>query len=120
MSPASQQAWVERDGRVVAVPVDFLSAGDMVRVYAGDQIPVDGEVVSGKALVDQKTLTGEATGVPKEPGDTVYALTSVSDGQITGTRETYRQGDPGRARGPDDRGGAALRYRYPELRFPDR
>lgn len=83
MSTATQRAWLDRDGTLVSVPVDRLSAGDLVVVYPGDRVPVDGVVVAGRGLIDQKLLTGEATPAPKEPGDPVYALTVVADGQLS-------------------------------------
>lgn len=83
MSPATQQAWIERGGSLVSVPVESLQAGDVVHVYPGDQIPVDGKILSGEGLVDQKTLTGESAPVRKRVGDTVLALTSLTDGQIS-------------------------------------
>jgi Cu2+-exporting ATPase len=82
LSPQGQQAWVERDGVVIGIPVDRLVPGDIVRVYPGDQIPADGMVLQGEALVDQKTLTGESTPVPKREGDSVFALSFVADGQL--------------------------------------
>lgn len=82
MAPSSQQAWVRRSGTLVAVPVSDLAAGDVVYVYPGDSVPVDGAVVSGRALLDQKLLTGEPEPVVKLPGDTVFALTIVVDGDL--------------------------------------
>ncbi len=83
LSPAGQRAWREVDGDVVSVAVESLEAGDIVIVYPGDHIPVDGVVSSGRAVVDQKILTGESVPVLREPGDPVFALTSVADGQLS-------------------------------------
>ena len=44
---------------------------------------MDGVVVSGRAVVDQKVLTGESRPVTKETGDPVFALTMVEDGQVS-------------------------------------
>lgn len=82
MSPENQRAWVERDGRVVSVPVSELAPGDTALVYPGDLLPADGVVTHGKALVDQKALTGEPEAVLKEPGERVYALSAVVDGHL--------------------------------------
>ena len=81
MSPAGQTAWMECDGAILSVKVDKLIPGSIVLVYPGDQIPVDGEIVEGRILVDQKLLTGESVPVAKEAGDPVFALTLVADGQ---------------------------------------
>ena len=44
---------VERDGEQERVELATLVPGDIVLVNGGDQIPVDGEVLDGKALIDQ-------------------------------------------------------------------
>ena len=75
-------AWVVRDGRKIRVAIDELREGDEVVVYPGELVPVDGTVLAGRALVDQKMLTGESIPVEKEEGATVYAATVVSDGKL--------------------------------------
>lgn len=75
-------AWVERDGQKQQVPVGEVKVGDTVIVYPGEQIPVDGEVLRGKALIDQQKLTGESVPVVREAGQIVYASTLVREGEI--------------------------------------
>lgn len=82
-----RQTWVVREGRVVAVPADRVIAGERVEVHPGELILVDGPVHSGIALVDQSTLTGEATPVRRTLGDTVYAGTLVREGALQVTAE---------------------------------
>ena len=82
MSPAGQHAWVEQDGVILSMSLEELNSGDIVLVYPGDQIPVDGVIVGGRALVDMKILTGESTPVAKELGDTVFALATLVDGHV--------------------------------------
>ena len=69
----------------MTVTVDRLAlrAGDLVRVVPGEVIPVDGEVVTGAAAVDEATLTGEPLLVPKAAGDAVSAGTGVFEGPLT-------------------------------------
>jgi heavy metal translocating P-type ATPase len=83
MSPAGQLAWKSIEGDLVATSVEDLSPGDIVCVYPGDLIPVDGTVIHGKALIDQKILTGESAPVARSVGESVFALTTVADGQIS-------------------------------------
>ncbi len=83
MSPAGQSAWKQIGEEVTSTPVDELIAGDIVCVYPGDLIPVDGIVTNGKALIDQKLLTGEPAPVTRTVGDSVFALTTIADGQIS-------------------------------------
>ena len=78
-----KMAWVLRDDVVVAVPVSALVTGDTVVVHSGEMIPVDGEVLTGHAMVDQKTITGESLPVSRTEGDLVYAATAVGEGYIT-------------------------------------
>src|SRR5262245_44181091 len=77
-----QSAWVVRGKTKEQVPVDQLKRGDVVVVYPGERIPIDGKVISGKASVDQQTLTGESLPVDKVPGSSVYAATVVCDGKL--------------------------------------
>lgn len=78
----TQFAWVVRDGEKMKVRVEDLLDGDQVVVYPGDLIPVDGTVVSGRATVDQKILTGESMPVVRGVRDQVYAATVVRDGKL--------------------------------------
>ncbi|NES64581.1 MAG: heavy metal translocating P-type ATPase [Okeania sp. SIO2D1] len=75
-------AWVERDGEKQQIPSDQVKQGDTVIVYPGEQIPVDGEVLQGEAVIDQQQLTGESMPVVGKPGTLVYASTLVRSGQI--------------------------------------
>jgi heavy metal translocating P-type ATPase len=75
-------AWVVRDGAIVSVPARELAVGDEVAVYPGEMISVDGEIVDGRALIDQKTITGEGLPVSRGPGEPAFAATVVRDGQI--------------------------------------
>ena len=75
----------EDDADPMTVVVDRLAlrAGDLVRVLPGEVIPVDGQVVTGAAAVDEATLTGEPLLVPKSVGDDVSAGTGVFEGPLT-------------------------------------
>ena len=75
-------ATVVVDAKETKTPLDDIRRGDMVAVYAGEQIPVDGTVVSGDAMVDQHTLTGESAPVEKTNGDRAFASTVILAGQI--------------------------------------
>ena len=76
-------AWIVKDGVVVAIPASELVAGDTIVVYPGEMIPVDGEIVHGHAMIDQKTITGEGLPVSRSVGEAVFAATIVREGQLT-------------------------------------
>lgn len=79
---APQTARVERDGQEVEVPVGTVRVGDVVVVRPGDQIPVDGEVLSGQATVNQSAITGESMPVEVGPGARVFAASFASLGGL--------------------------------------
>ena len=75
-------AWVDRNGTKEQIPVEQVNPGDVVIVYPGEQIPVDGKILRGKAAIDQQKLTGESMPVTREVGQTVYASTLIREGQL--------------------------------------
>lgn len=78
----SQCVWVEREGCKQQIPLEQVMPEDTVIVYPGEQIPVDGSILRGKALIDEQKLTGESMPVVRTKGEEVYASTLVRDGQI--------------------------------------
>lgn len=57
-------------------------AGDVLLVNEGDQVPVDGEILSGDALVNEAIITGESMPLSKTKYDTVIGGTIVQQGNI--------------------------------------
>ncbi|MBO4312468.1 MAG: heavy metal translocating P-type ATPase, partial [Desulfovibrionaceae bacterium] len=78
----AQMVWKLVDGQEVLVPIRNVSIGDTVIVRAGTTIPVDGKVVRGTAAVNQATMTGESIPVCRDVGSSVFAGTTVEDGEI--------------------------------------
>jgi heavy metal translocating P-type ATPase len=79
----TKTAWVLRDGVVTSIPAAQLAIGDEVVAYPGEMIPVDGEIIDGQAMIDQKTITGEGLPVMRSKGEPVFAATVIRDGQLT-------------------------------------
>jgi Cu2+-exporting ATPase len=79
----AKTAWIVKDGTVVSIPASELAVGDEVVVYPGEMIPVDGEIIHGRALIDQKTITGEGLPVTRGQGEAAFAATVIRDGQLT-------------------------------------
>jgi Cu+-exporting ATPase len=75
-------AWVEKNGESVEVETARLRIGDVVRIRAGERIPVDGEVIDGASSLDESLLTGESLPVVKQPGDRVHAGSQNLDGLL--------------------------------------
>nr|WP_153037430.1 HAD-IC family P-type ATPase [Amycolatopsis sp. YIM 10] len=72
---------VRRDGETVELAPNEVVADDVIEMGPGDQIVVDGEVLSGEALeVDESMLTGESDPVVKEAGDQVLSGSFVVAG----------------------------------------
>jgi Cu2+-exporting ATPase len=78
----ARYAWLLVEGREIQVPVRNLNKGDQIVVGTGDQVPVDGVVIHGDAMIDQQSLTGEAAPAEKRKGDQVFAMTVVVAGKI--------------------------------------
>ena len=57
------------NNELVSVDVEQLKIGDHVLIKPGEQVPVDGKVVSGESSFDQSSLTGESVPVSKKAGD---------------------------------------------------
>ncbi len=70
------------DGRVETVPVEAIRPDDHLRVPAHAAVPVDGEVVSGRASLDEAMLTGESMPVERSIGQNVFGGTQVLDGLL--------------------------------------
>ncbi|MBW4676293.1 MAG: cadmium-translocating P-type ATPase [Desmonostoc geniculatum HA4340-LM1] len=82
LSSLGQFVWVERNGIKEQIPIQDVQRGDTVIVYPGEQVPVDGTILRGKALLDEQKLTGESMPVLKRKGQPVFASTLMREGRI--------------------------------------
>ena len=76
-----EKVWLQADGAEVMVPVTQIRAGDSVVVRTGNMIPLDGKVISGEAMINQASMTGESLPVRKTVGSYVYAGTAIEEGE---------------------------------------
>lgn len=83
MSLNVDKVWKETDAGSVLVPVADVQLGDRIVIHTGNVIPLDGKVVSGEAMVNQASITGESLAVRKAEGGYVYAGTVVEEGDCT-------------------------------------
>lgn len=79
---APQTARIDLLGLETEVPLAQVKLGDIVIVRPGEKIPVDGEVTSGQATVDQASITGESMPVEVARGGHVFAATIARLGSI--------------------------------------
>lgn len=78
----AKHATILTNGLERQVPIEEVQAGDILVVRPGEKIPVDGEVISGGAFVDESMITGEAIPVEKQTGDVVIGSTVNKNGMI--------------------------------------
>jgi len=71
------------NGQVEVISAKEVRPGDTLIVNTGDKIPVDGDVLSGNASVNESMLTGESAPVEKGKYDKVIGGTIVEHGNIT-------------------------------------
>jgi Cu+-exporting ATPase len=70
------------NGTIETISAKEVRPGDTLVVNQGDKIPVDGEILSGNASVDEAMLTGESLPVEKDKYDKVIGGTIVVNGNF--------------------------------------
>ncbi|EAA27416.1 calcium P-type ATPase [Neurospora crassa OR74A] len=85
---------VIRSGKSVEISVFDVMVGDVMHLFAGDLIPVDGIFISGHGVkCDESSATGESDLLKKTPADEVFAaLKDIADGKPP--REDIHKLDP--------------------------
>jgi len=79
---APTSAIVLRDGQQIEVMPHLVTPGEIVLVKPGAKVPVDGEVVIGRAAINESAITGESMPVDKIEGDRVFAGTVSQNGVL--------------------------------------
>lgn len=64
------------------IPVDQVLVGDIIAIRPGEQLPVDGTVISGASSVDESMITGESMPVLKQVGSSVTGATINGTGSL--------------------------------------
>lgn len=70
-----KQARIIRDNKEIMINADDIEIGDIVRVIAGETIPVDGVIIKGQSSIDESIMNGESLPVDKYVGDDVLSGT---------------------------------------------
>ncbi len=81
MSLNVDKVWLSSKDGEVLIPVSDVCAGDEIIVRTGNMIPLDGKVISGEAMVNQASMTGESMPVRKTAGSYVYGGTVIEEGE---------------------------------------
>jgi len=76
------QARLLKNDKETMMPVNDVEVGMFVRVRPGENLPVDGTIISGRSDINQASLTGEAIPAEVSKGTSVYAGTTNLTGQI--------------------------------------
>lgn len=71
-----------QSGQVIDAPRKSVAVGDMVLVFPGERFAVDGVIRTGRADVDEQTISGESRAVAKAVGDAVYSGTLNINGDL--------------------------------------
>ncbi|MCW5559966.1 MAG: cation-translocating P-type ATPase, partial [Verrucomicrobiae bacterium] len=73
---------VRDDGSEILTSAAAIEAGDVVRVFPGEPVPVDGRIRSGASFVRETPLSGEPFPVVRRAGDAVLAGSWAEDGEL--------------------------------------
>ncbi|HOU96453.1 MAG TPA: cation-translocating P-type ATPase [Bacteroidales bacterium] len=74
-----KKARVRINGEELVVPIENVKIGDIVIIKPGEQVAVDGELLTDEAQVDESVITGESRPVTKRKGEEILSG-SISDG----------------------------------------
>ena len=62
---------IRPDGTDEEATLDLIVVGDRLRVRPGEKVPVDGEIIEGRAALDESMVTGESMPVTRTVGEVV-------------------------------------------------
>ena len=74
MNPTTARL-IMADGNTKIVDVSELKVGDQLQVLNGDQVPIDGVILSGTTSIDESSINGESIPKEKSKGDGVFGST---------------------------------------------
>ena len=82
MNPTTARL-IKPDGNTEIVEVSELKVGDRLQVLNGDQVPIDGVILSGETSIDESAINGESIPQEKSKGDDVFGSTINGTGTFT-------------------------------------
>ena len=85
-----EKARLMKDGKLSEVLLKEVAIDDLIQVFPGERIPLDGVVLKGESSVDTSSLTGEALPVPVSPGSSVFGG-FINSGGLLDIRVTHTE-----------------------------
>ncbi len=82
MEMAPLEATVIRNGLRSKIMAEDVVENDLVIIQTGEKIPIDGQVVSGRASVNEAAITGESLPISKEKDDKVFSGSILDGGYL--------------------------------------
>ncbi len=77
------------NGETKSIDVEDIKIGDKLKVLNGDQVPIDGIILTGFTTIDESSISGESIPKEKSKGDRVFA--STINGKVTFTMEATKE-----------------------------
>ena len=82
LDAAPATARIVRQDREVVVGVESVAVGETMLLKPGEKIALDGEIIEGRAAIDESSITGESVPAERGAGDAVFAGTIDTDGSL--------------------------------------
>jgi Cd2+/Zn2+-exporting ATPase len=82
MDLSPMMARLKQGDRLKEISAEQVGPGDVVVVFPGEKISVDGQIVSGESAVNEAPITGESVPVDKIPGSSVFAGSLNGEGAL--------------------------------------
>ena len=74
---------VKRENEVLKVSPEEVKIGELIVVKPGEKVPLDGEIVEGKSMLDTSSLTGESMPRDVKIGDEILSGCINQNGLLT-------------------------------------
>lgn len=74
---------VEINGELIKKNPEYVKIGDIIKVKAGEKIPLDGKIIDGEASIDTSALTGESVPRTVKMGDKAVSGCINTNGVLT-------------------------------------
>lgn len=74
-----------KDGEIISekeIDMELIQVGDVLKIYPGEKVPTDGEIVFGNSALDEAMITGESLPVSKSVGDELIGSTVNKHGVL--------------------------------------